>query len=70
MSTSLLIWSIIGAIYFIVVSVLVFVYFGTKAPKRQREFWTILITWIISLLFGPFFAIAAGVVVIRKIFMK
>ncbi len=51
-------WIIVLSVYALVVSVLVFWYFGTKAPDSQREFWTILITWVISLVFGPFIFIA------------
>lgn len=51
-------WIIVASVYFVLVSVCVFYYFGKKAPASQREFWTILITWILSLVFGPFIFLA------------
>ena len=51
-------WIIILSVYAVIISALVFWYFGAKAPEKQREFWTILITWIVSLVFGPFILIA------------
>lgn len=70
MTTSAIIWAIVGGCYFLGVSATVFAYFSTSAQPREREFWTILITWILSLLFGPFIFLAAGVVGVRKIFFR
>lgn len=63
-------WIIVLSVYAVIVSVLVFVYFGTKAPASQREFWTILITWIISLIFGPFILLAMLFGACRAIFKR
>ena len=59
-------WIIILSVYAVIVSALVFWYFGSKAPEKQREFWTILITWILALLFGPALLIAAIYGVIKS----
>ena len=63
-------WIIVASVYFVLVSVCVFYYFGKKAPASQREFWTILITWIISLVFGPFILLALLFGAIRAVFKK
>lgn len=63
-------WIIILSVYFVIVSVMVFWYFGKKAPENQREFWTILITWAVSLVFGPFIFLALIFGFIRQLFKK
>lgn len=63
-------WIIILSVYFVVVSVMVFWYFGKKAPEHQREFWTILITWAVSLVFGPFIFLALIFGFVRQLFKK
>lgn len=63
-------WIIVASVYFVLVSVCVFYYFGKKAPDNQREFWTILITWVISLVFGPFILLALLFGAIRAVFKK
>lgn len=62
---SIWLWIALGA-YFIGVSVFVFWYFGTKAPNTQRELWTILLTWMITLVIFPFVVVMWLIGLIRR----
>lgn len=70
MSNLAITFIIIGVCYFLAVSATVFSYFANRANPKEREFWTILFTWIIALIFGPFILLCAGISVARQAFKR
>lgn len=63
-------WIIALAAYAVIMTALVFWAFTQPGMEVYREFWTILITWIISLVFGPVLLLLGAFGFFRALFKK
>lgn len=69
MSISAIIWTVVGVVYFAVIFGMV-AYYYSRQPAEKREFWHILFTLVLCLIFGPIIIVLGLISAVAQLFRK